>query len=381
MLSALFFRALFAAVSALAFPRDHGAHPEAAVEWWYYTGHLSDRVGRRYGFQLTFFRVRELHLAHFAWTDVARTEFRYEEKMHLGLPGIAASAEGRLDVANEDWSARAGHGGVHVVTASGRAGEVRLTLTPEKPPVAHGDAGLSRKGPGARESSRYVSITRLTARGTVKRGSRTDVLSGTAWFDHEWGPGVLPADARGWDWFALQLDDGSDVMLYRMRGADGKATPFSSGTLVPRTGAPTPIRWSDVRLIETKTWLSPRSGARYPAGWRIAVAGVGLDVQITPLLADQELDTAASTGVVYWEGACSVRGTRGGRPITGSAYVELTGYAGRDVPGLADVRLSSPLASQSLSLSAATCRSVSSRPSAGSTSRPSSSGRRTGTGS
>ena len=333
---ALLFRVLLAAVSALEFPRDHGAHAEAAVEWWYYTGHLTDRAGKPYGFQLTFFRVRELHLAHFAWTDVARKDFRYEEKTHLGLPGIAASAEGGLDVSNEDWSARADQGGVHVVTASGRAGELRLTLAPEKPPVAHGDAGISRKGPGARDYSRYVSITRLTARGTVKRGSRTDVISGTAWFDHEWGPGVLPAGATGWDWFALQLDDGSDLMLYRMRGADGKATPFSSGTLVPAKRAPTRIRWADVRLTETKTWHSPRSGARYPAGWRIAVAGVALDVEIAPLLADQELDTAASTGVVYWEGACSVRGTRNGRPIAGRAYVELTGYKSRDVPGLAD---------------------------------------------
>lgn len=332
----LFFRVLLAAVSALEFPRDHGAHPEAAVEWWYYTGHLSDRAGRPYGFQLTFFRVRELHLAHFAWTDVAKRSFRYEEKTHLGLPGIAASAERLLDVSNEDWSARAGPGGVHVVAAAGRAGELRLTLTPEKPPVVHGDAGLSRKGPGAREYSRYVSITRLTARGTVKRGSRTDALSGTAWFDHEWGPGVLPRAATGWDWFALQLDDGSDLMLYRMRGADGKATTFSSGTFVPARGASVPLRWSDVRLTETKAWRSPRSGARYPAGWRIGVAGIALDVEIAPLLADQELDTAASTGVVYWEGACSVRGTRAGRPISGRAYVELTGYAGRDVPGLAD---------------------------------------------
>ncbi|HZI65764.1 MAG TPA: lipocalin family protein [Thermoanaerobaculia bacterium] len=333
---AIVFRILLAALYALEFPRDHGSHPDAPVEWWYYTGHLSDRAGKAYGFQLTFFRVRELHLAHFAWTDVARKRFSYEEKTHLALPGIAGSSVGQLDVSNEDWSARAGPGGVHVVAASGRSGELALTLTAVKPPVAHGDAGLSRKGPGAREYSRYVSITRMRARGTVKRGGRTDALTGTAWFDHEWSPGVLPAGVRGWDWFALQLDDGSEVMLYRMRGRDGKATPFSAGTLVPAKGAATAIRWSDVRLTETKTWRSPRSGATYPAGWRVVVPSIGLDVAITPLLADQELDTAASTGVVYWEGACSVGGTRGGRPIAGRAYVELTGYKSRDVPGLAE---------------------------------------------
>ena len=335
-MSALVFRILLAAAAALEFPRDHGSHPEAPVEWWYYTGHLADSAGRPYGFQLTFFRVRELHLAHFAWTDGARKKFSYDEKTHLALPGIAGAEVGRLDVSNEDWSARAGPGGVHVLTASGRAGELSLTLTPAKPPVAHGDAGLSRKGPGEREYSRYVSITRMAVRGSWKRGKASESVSGTAWFDHEWTPGVLPAGTRGWDWFALQLDDGSEVMLYRMRGVDGKATPFSAGTLVPAKGPHRAIRWTDVRLTETKTWRSPRTRATYPAGWRIAIASIGLDVEVAPLLADQELDTAASTGVVYWEGACSVRGTRAGRPVGGRAYVEMTGYAGRDVPGLAD---------------------------------------------
>jgi predicted secreted hydrolase len=315
------------------------------VEWWYWTGHLSDRAGNAYGFQLTFFRARELHLAHFALTDTARKEFRYDEKMHLGLPGVASAAPEKLDVSNEDWSAREGPGGAHLLAASGRAGELRLTLTPVKPPVLQGENGVSRKGPGSREFSRYVSITRLAAKGSLVRGAKSEPLSGTAWFDHEWGPGVLPADAAGWDWFALQLDDGSELMLYRMRRADGSATPFSSGTFVPARGATARLAWSDVRLTETRTWRSPRSKARYPAGWRIAVGSIGLDVGIEPLVADQELETPGSTGVTYWEGACSVRGIRAGRPITGRAYVELTGYAGRDVPGMAG--LTAPAAARS----------------------------------
>lgn len=333
---ALAFAALLpAAAPPVAFPRDHGAHPEVPVEWWYYTGHLTDAGGRSYGFQLTFFRVRDVHLAHFAWTDIARREFRYEEKTHLGLPGIASASEERLDVANEDWSVREGPGGTHVLTASGRAGELELTLTPVKAPVLHGENGLSRKGAGPREFSRYVSITRSTARGSLRRGTRREPLSGTAWFDHEWGSGVLPAEAAGWDWFALQLDDGSELMLYRMRRSGGGATPFSSGTFVPPRGAAVPVRWTDVRLAETKFWRSPRSRARYPAAWRIAVASIGLDVEVKPLLPDQELDTSASTGVTYWEGACRVKGSRTGRPVAGRAYVELTGYAGKDVPGSA----------------------------------------------
>ncbi len=332
---AVAFAALLPAAPPVTFPRDHGAHPEVPVEWWYYTGHLSDGAGRSYGFQLTFFRVRDVHLAHFAWTDVSRRKFRYVEKTHLGLPGIASAIEEGLDVSNEDWSARQGPAGAHVLTASGPDGELELTLTPVKAPVLHGENGLSRKGAGPREFSRYVSITRLAARGSLARGTRREPLSGTAWFDHEWGSGVLPAGAVGWDWFALQLDDGSELMLYRMRKPDGSATAFSSGTVVPPRGAAVHVAWSDVRLAESAHWTSPRSRARYPAAWRIAVASIGLDVEIEPLLPDQELEASASTGVTYWEGACRVKGTRSGRPIAGRAYVELTGYAGKDVPGTA----------------------------------------------
>jgi predicted secreted hydrolase len=333
---ALAFAALLPAAAApVTFPRDHGAHPEVPVEWWYYTGHLSDGAGRSYGFQLTFFRVRDVHLAHFAWTDVSRREFRYVEKTHLGVPGIASASERGLDVSNEDWSAREGRGGTHVLTASGPDGELELTLTPVKAPVLHGENSLSRKGAGPREFSRYVSITRLAARGSLARGTRREPLSGTAWFDHEWGSGVLPAGAAGWDWFALQLDDGSELMLYRMRKPDGSATPFSSGTFVPRRGAAVPVGWSGVRLAESAHWTSPRSRARYPAAWRIVVAPLKIDVTLEPLVRDQELDTSTSTGVTYWEGACTLRGTRDGRPISGKAYVELTGYAGKDVPGTA----------------------------------------------
>lgn len=325
---------LLAAAARIEFPQDHGAHPEAPVEWWYYTGHLRETAGREHGFQLTFFRVRDVHLAHFAWTDAAGKRFLYEEKMHLALPGIASAAQGRLDVANEDWSVTEARG-EHRVRASGPAGRLELKLRPLKSPVVHGEAGLSRKGAGREEYSRYVSITRLEARGTLSDGKSARALSGTAWFDHEWGPGVLPAEAAGWDWFALQLDDGSELMLYRMRRADGAATPFSAGTFVPREGPPIAIAWKDVRLESTGVWRSPRSGARYPSGWKIAVASLGLSALIEPVLADQELLTPQSTGVTYWEGACRVLGSRAGRALTGRAYVELTGYAGRDVPGLA----------------------------------------------
>ena len=280
--------------------------------------------------------MRDLHLAHFAWTDVAAGTFAYDEKTHLGLPGIAGASEKGLDVFNEDWSVREEGGTVRLVAGSRALGRLELALTPARPPVLHGGDGISRKGAGEKEYSRYVSITRLSAAGALTRkGSRT-ALSGTAWFDHEWGPGALPANATGWDWFALQLSDGSDLMLYRIRLEGGKASPFSAGTFVPADGAgpPRAIAWDDVALKPLSAWASPRSGAVYPASWSLAIASLKLQTTVTPLVADQELVTEKSTGVTYWEGACRVEGTRDGRPIAGRAYVEMTGYAGRDVPGL-----------------------------------------------
>ena len=330
------FVALFlAAAPGLEFPRDHGSHPDAAVEWWYYTGHLADAAGRAYGFQLTFFRAGSLHLAHFAWTDVAGKTFRYEEKAHLELPGIASADVGRLRVRNESWSAEESDG-VHRLRANGPDGALDLTLEAATPPVANGPGGLSKKGAGAAEYSHYVSIPRLAASGTLARNGTRVPLTGTAWFDHEWGPGALPSGLAGWDWFGVQLSDGSELMLYRLREPGGRASPFSSGTFVPASGPPATVAWNGadgVRLEETRRWTSPRTKAVYPAGWRISVAPLRLALEIDPLLPDQELVTEKSTGVTYWEGACRVGGTRAGKPVTGRAYAELTGYAGRDVPG------------------------------------------------
>ena len=327
--------AALAAAAPASFPRDHGAHPAVPLEWWYWTGHLQGAAGKDYGFQLTFFRLRDVHLAHFAWSDVSAGRFAYEEKVHLALPGIAGASEKGLDVFNEDWSARDEKGTTKLRVRS-REGLLTLSLSPAKPPASHGESGISRKGPGPDEYSNYVSITRLNVSGTLERNGRSDSLTGKAWFDHEWGPGGLPAGIGGWDWFALVLEDGSELMLYRMRQTDGRASPFSAGTFVPASGAPRAIAWKDVRLAAKTTWTSPRSKAVYPAVWELSVASVGLEVEITPLLADQELVTMASTRVTYWEGACRVAGRKDGKPIAGRAYVEMTGYAGRDVPGLRD---------------------------------------------
>jgi predicted secreted hydrolase len=323
------------------FPGDHGAHPEARLEWWYYTGHLSSRAGRRYGFELTFFRIgiegeRDVDLAHFAISDIDGKTFHFWERVHRPFPGVAGTRQGRLSVWTENWSAEE-LGGDHILHASSEEAKLALRLHPEKPPVINGQDGVSRKGTGADEASHYVSLTRMAASGYLTTSSGLEPVSGLAWFDHEWGGGALPRDVVGWDWFSLQLSDGADLMIYRMRRRDGTATPYSSGTLVDAEGRSRPIDFREVNLSATGFWISKKSGARYPSGWRILLPGEGLALAVTPLLLDQELVTGGSEGVTYWEGACRISGTSSGRPVTGQSYVELTGYAG-PVPGAAAPR-------------------------------------------
>jgi predicted secreted hydrolase len=339
--------------AAVTFPRDHGAHDDARVEWWYVTGHLVDAAGRRSGFQLTFFRTgivdeakgtrtsafapRDLHLAHFARTDVDGKTFRYAERTHRDGPGGASARTTHLDVANEDWRLTE-LGGKLVLRASDRVDGVEetltLLLTPEKPPVLHGENGLSRKAPEPDAVSRYVSFTRLAAEGWLTRGNDARAVTGSAWMDHEWGSGAIGKGTTGWDWFSVQLDDGRDLMLYLLRGADGTATLHSSGTLVDRAGRAMPLAPADFSVEVTSRWTSPRSKGTYPARWTLRVPKAGLALEVVPLLADQELVTDRSTRVTYWEGACEVRPAPGASGPTGRAYVELTGYAGKGALGL-----------------------------------------------
>lgn len=330
----------------LSFPRDHGSHDDAKLEWWYVTGQLDTASGKRFGYQLTFFRTgvadeprgarassfaaRDLFLAHFARTDVAAGTFRFAERTHRTGVGAAFAREDRLFVGNEDWRLEE-IGNRLVLFASDGGEEISLVLTPEKPPVVHGDGGLSRKGPEGGAVSRYVSLTRLRSEGWWTSGGKSEAVNGLSWFDHEWGEGSIGKDTAGWDWFALHLLDGRDLMLYRMRDARGSPTRFSSGTLVGKDGASISLGPGDFTLEETARWKSPRSGASYPARWVLRVPRAGVTAEVVPLVKDQELVTEKSTRVTYWEGACDVTAPGGG-PL-GRAYVEMTGYAEAGVPG------------------------------------------------
>lgn len=326
--------------AALAAPpagdRSLAAHPDAAAEWWYYTGHLRTAAGREFGFELTFFRARlpdgdDLDAAHFALTDVAGKSFRYAEKMHRPFPGIAETDPARLSVSIENWEARE-ENGEHRLRAAMPGAAIRLSLAPQKSAVVNGEGGVSRKGPRPDEYSRYLSIPRMAVSGILERGGRAEPVTGIAWFDHESGPGGLPADLAGWDWFSVQLSDATELMLYRLRTKSGGVSPFSQGTFVEKDGSSVSLKGTDFDATATGAWRSPRSGAVYPAGWRIRVPSRAIDLTIAPKVADQELVTNRSTRVTYWEGACAVAGNAAGRPVAGTSYVELTGYAGEDLP-------------------------------------------------
>jgi predicted secreted hydrolase len=247
---------------------------------------------------------------------------------------VARTNRGALDLAgaqgepyrvwNGSWSAE-GWAPTRLRAAAGEAAgrfAIDLELQPGKPPVLQGDHGLSRKGPEPGNASYYYSLTRMPTAGTVRVGDTTFAVTGLAWMDREWSTSALSPEVVGWDWFALPLDDGSEVMLYRLRRRDGTTSPFSAGTLVDADGAGHPLSATEFAVAATSAWTSPRSGVRYASGWTVTVPGEGLELRVAPLLADQELDV----GFRYWEGACSISGTRHGRTVAGRGYAELTGY-------------------------------------------------------
>jgi predicted secreted hydrolase len=329
------------------FPRDHGSHPTYRTEWWYYTGHLHSKIGRAFGFELTFFRrgvppdeiktlpskwsVKDLYLAHFAVTDISGKRFHFSEKFSREGLGKAGADESRLRVWIDDWRAEASIelAASHTLAAHDETHALALTLQPAKPLVTHGAAGISRKGKDVGQASHYYSFTRLATSGKLTIDGESFDVTGTSWMDHEFGSAELGADQVGWDWFSIQLEDDTELMLYRMRRKDGSSDLASSGTAVSPDGRTRHLEVTDFQIESTGTWTSPESKATYPSRWRLRFPSLDLVLDVTPLLADQELRTSRSTKVSYWEGAVAVTGTKQGRPVKGQGYVELTGYAER----------------------------------------------------
>lgn len=317
------------------FPEDHGPHPGFRNEWWYVTGNLQSETGVRFGFQITFFRVAlapeapdspsawatdHVWMAHFALTDVAAGRHHAVERFARGAVGLAGAQVDPFRVWLEDWHMEALQGSDLPWRLQIEEGGVSLSLelTARKPPVLQGDGGLSQKGPGDGNASYYYSMTRLDARGDVSVDGGRHAVSGSAWLDREWSTSALAEDQEGWDWFALQLDEGSEIMYYQMRRNDGSADAYSKGLLVHEDGSTRLLRREDMALQVLRRWRSPE-GHVYPVAWRLSVAPLGREFEVGAVLDAQEMPLT----VRYWEGAVDV--FEDGEAV-GRGYVELTGY-------------------------------------------------------
>ena len=326
----------------LEFPRDHGPHFDYRTEWWYLTGNLRSADGHEFGYELTFFRygyrspsqrlpvrsrfvMDDVKFAHFTITDIAQKKFYASQQVSRGAYQDAGFLSGSKLAWISNWELDLTSG--FQATATDGQQAIQLNLQPEKPPVLQGKDGFSQKAAGNGHASYYYSITRLDTKGVLQVGGITYQVTGLSWFDREWATNQLAPDQAGWNWFALQLSDGTDLMLYQIRLKNGAIDPYSTGKLVSNAGAATDL--DDFVLVPTEYWTSPRNHARYPIGWRLRIPKSQIDLEITTPVPDQELNL----GVTYWEGAIRINGTRDGNPVRGTGYLELTGY-GAIAPGL-----------------------------------------------
>lgn len=329
----------------LQFPEDHGPHPEYQTEWWYYTGNVDTKNGRHFGYQLTFFRralipnqvmadrtsnwaTNQIYMAHFALTDVQSGNFHNFERFSRGALSLAGAQSQPFRVWLNDWQVKQVDPGIYRLMASQGDLSVDLLLTDIKGPILHGNDGYSQKGPGVGNASYYVSQTRLQTSGKVRTEDQELQVSGSSWMDHEYSTSALSADQVGWDWFSVQLhEDASggdpvELMVYQIRRADGTIDPFSSGTLILPDGSKAELAADEFEINVLDTWRSSRTGGEYPSRWSLLVTSESLSLEIEPYLADQELDLSFD----YWEGAVKITGTWDRQPVSGSGYVELTGY-------------------------------------------------------
>jgi len=327
-----------------AFPRDHFSHPEFQTEWWYYTGNLFTGEGRRFGFELTFFRVgveretppvskwdiSDLYLAHLTLSDIENGKFYKAERLSRAGPGLAGADADIARIWNGNWQVR--------WLEPGRPGErqkldavaenfsLELELNSAKPPVIHGSDGISRKSAQAGAASHYISLTRLRVSGSVRLHGQDHAVTGSAWMDHEFFTHDMDAGQTGWDWMSIQLDDETDLMLYRLRRNDGSTDPYSSGTLVDAGGRVTRLDAADIVMQPGKTWTSPDTGGSYPIEWKVAVPKLGISLDCRTPLLTQEVVSPRQIGPNYWEGAVDYEGAFGDRKVRGVGYLEMTGY-------------------------------------------------------
>ena len=318
---------------ALQFPQDQGSHPQFRTEWWYLTGWVKKPDGTELGIQITFFRnrpllaetnpsrfaPRQLLFAHAALADANTGRLLHDQRAARAGFGLAEAKEGRTDVWIDDWSLKQTDSGYSARIAA-RDFAYALEFKPTQPPLLQGERGVSRKGPLPEQASYYYSQPQLAVSGTITVNGEKFAVSGSAWLDHEWSSEYLAGDAAGWDWVGLNLADGGALMAFRIRDKKGR-TYWAGGSLRGADGRVRVLKPEEVSFEPVRRWRSPRTGAEYPVAMRLRAGG--LDLELEPLMDDQELDSRASTGTIYWEGA--VRARAGGK-LQGLGYLELTGY-------------------------------------------------------
>ena len=322
------------------FPRDHFAHPAYQTEWWYYTGNLTATDGRHFGFELTFFRegvsrdgektgswdVRDLYLAHLALSDLDGGRFYHAERLNRAGPGIAGVDATAGRIFNGNWEAKIA-GDTQALEAVDRDFSLHLKLASRKKPVIHGENGVSQKAQGAGRASHYYSLTRLETSGTIELAGKRLSVSGLAWMDHEFFTHQMEKEQVGWDWFSIQLNDGSELMVFELRRKDGSGDPYSSGTFVDKDERTTHLGAAEFSLTPAGAqWTSPATHATYPVSWRISVPKLGLSLKATTKLKSQEMTGQTRLAPSYWEGAIQVEGTSKAADVQGVGYLEMTGY-------------------------------------------------------
>ena len=327
-----------------SFPHDYFSHPDFRTEWWYYTGNLQSADGHRFGFELTFFRqgvqrnstsqhgawdIQDLYLAHLALSDLTGGKFYHAERTNRSGPGIAGVEESAQRVWNGNWQIQWKNSD-QVLQAISENFDLQFTLRSEKPPVIHGENGVSQKADGPGRASHYLSLTRLDTTGTITLNSKSFSVTGLSWMDHEFFTHQLTDEQAGWDWLSLQLDDHTELMLFHIRKRDGSIDPFSAGTFVDAQGHTTHLRDSDFVLQPLgETWKSEASSGTYPIQWKIVIPKLGMELEAKTPLPSQELTGDYRTVPTYWEGAIELHGKRSGMNLSGAGYLEMTGYAGR----------------------------------------------------
>ena len=319
----------------LAFPRDHGSHPDYRTEWWYATGWISTAAGETLGFQVTFFRTRpdgvdagnpsaftpsQVVIAHAALSDRRRGRLWKAQRVARAGFGLVEAREGDTHARLDGWRLER-RSGVYETRVAAEEFGFELTLRPTQPPMPNGRDGYSQKGPRPESASGYYSVPNLRVVGSIVRQGRREAVTGDAWLDHEWSSAYLDEEAVGWDWIGINLTDAGALMAFRIRGRDG-STHWAGGTLRRPDGTREDFGPGDVTFEPGRRWRSPRTGIEYPVEFVVRVGALRLTLE--PLMDDQESDTRNSTGAVYWEGA--VEAKTEDRGLIGRGYLELTGY-------------------------------------------------------